>query len=464
MTDAGLLVRIAAVQIRRLALACLLLAALLAGCGDDDGADTEPASGDQTPSAPAAPESFAVGLVEQTYVDDTRVTPANGDIAELPERTLLTRVLYPAEGDATTPTPVVDAPPTAEGPFPLVVFVHGLGGSYESLEPLVSRWAAAGYVVAVPEFPLTNAATPGGPDAADVQRQPGDVSFVIDRVLAENEGDGPLVGVVDGELIAVAGHSNGAITTLGAVANSCCRDDRADAAIALAGTTASPFADGEYDLTDAPPILFVHGTDDQQVSYDSSVAMFNRALGPKGLLTIEGRDHGSWLAEGPDIELIAAVTIDFLDAELGGEPDAQASLEGFEADDMTLDWVADDGSTTTIPTIPPPETDRQVTIEPTTGLTDGQPIMVSWTGFLPDGTINVVQCAGDGTDSASCQLNDAFILQPNPTGEGSTTIEAVIGAVGDGVCDRSNPCSIVVNDSALEGDDATIRIPIAFAD
>ena len=43
--------------------------------------------------------------------------------------------------------------------------------------------------------------------------------------------------MVDPSEIGAAGHSNGAITTLGLVANSCCRDTRVKAAVVMAGTT-----------------------------------------------------------------------------------------------------------------------------------------------------------------------------------------------------------------------------------
>jgi len=77
----------------------------------------------------------------------------------------------------------------------------------------------------------------------------------------------------------------------------------------------------------------------------------------------------------------------------------------------------------------------------------------------------VVQCSGDGVGggSAACDLNDAYILQPNPTGEGSTEIAVIVGPVGDGVCDAVSSCWIVVNDSGLTEEDAIIRIPVTFA-
>ncbi|MBK6739063.1 MAG: hypothetical protein IPG64_14865 [Haliea sp.] len=138
------------------------------------------------------------------------------------------------------------------GPFPLVVLSHGLGGSPASLVPLASRWASRGYVVALPAFPLTNSKTPGGAAQQDTQNQPGDVSFLIDEVLAESASAGLLLSdAVDGEKIAASGHSNGGLTTYGVAVNSCCRDQRVGAAIILSGVPA-PYAGGDYDPSIAP--------------------------------------------------------------------------------------------------------------------------------------------------------------------------------------------------------------------
>lgn len=61
----------------------------------------------------------------------------------------------------------------------------------------------------MPHFPLPYAGTPGGINGADVQHQPGDVSFVIDQVLADaSSEDTVFAGLVDDEKIGVAGHSD----------------------------------------------------------------------------------------------------------------------------------------------------------------------------------------------------------------------------------------------------------------
>jgi hypothetical protein len=126
--------------------------------------------------------------------------------------------------------------------------------------------------------------------------------------------------------------------------------------------------------------------------------------------------------------------------------------------------VPESGSTRTIPTVPPPETHREATATPTTGLRDGQEVTVTWTGFLPGKTINIVQCTGAGDGgSATCNLNRGILLRPHPTGEGTAGLKVVVGPVGNGVCDATHPCSILVNDAGLQDRDAFVYIPVTFA-
>ena len=235
----------------------------------------------------------AVGVVTDTFVDATRSTVAWGPDPVEPSRTLVTTVWYPATGSPTRPPRPGAAPDRSPGGYPLIVFAHGLGSDPLQYEKLLTYWAAAGFVVAAPRFPLTSDRTPGGPDAGDVVNQPGDMSFVITSVLRTSaRAGGVLSGMVDPAEVGAAGHSNGAITTLGLIANSCCRDRRVKAAVVMAGDDVA-FPGGTYDLADAPPLLLVHGTADELLPYSLAVGMFNGARGPKGLVTIDGGGHES---------------------------------------------------------------------------------------------------------------------------------------------------------------------------
>jgi predicted dienelactone hydrolase len=70
------------------------------------------------------------------------------------------------------------------GPRPLVVFGHGFATTPSLYRRLLRAWAAAGFLVAAPRFPLGNADAPDGPNENDIVNQPGDLSFVISRLLA----------------------------------------------------------------------------------------------------------------------------------------------------------------------------------------------------------------------------------------------------------------------------------------
>src|SRR5262249_55675732 len=124
----------------------------------------------------------------------------------------------------------------APGRFPLIVFSHGINSDGPTYEPLIRQWAAAGYVVAAPTYPLSHHGAPGGATVTDFPHQPGDLSFVLTSVLARSRAPrGPLHGVIDPSEIAFVGHSLGAATTLGASVNTCCADRRVRATVSIDG-------------------------------------------------------------------------------------------------------------------------------------------------------------------------------------------------------------------------------------
>ncbi len=442
-----------------------LIVGLGVGCSSDDSATSTTTAAPSTTTAPPV-RPYAVGRSNETLVDPSRPTPAGSDRPAKDDRTIETSIYYPAEGNPGNAA-VDGAPSDHRGaPFPLVVLGHGLGGNEESLAPLAEEWVAAGYVVAMPHFPLTYAGTPGGIDGADVQNQPGDVSFVIDQVLAEAGSENTvLAGLVDEEKVGVAGHSNGAITALGLVANSCCRDERVGTALVLSGTP-SPFVGGSYDFTDIPPIMFVHGVNDQAISYNQAVETFDEAATPKALLTLEQSDHGSWLApDGEAFAVTAQASIDFLDAYLRGDESAISRIADDEVPKVaTMAFAPDDDAKVTVETTPTPETDRKASVSDDSNLTDGQSVTVSWSGFLPGKTVNVLQCTGDGRGgTASCGLGEGHVLVPDPTGKGSIDLVVHTGPFANATCDASNPCTILVNDSGMLDPDAFVYFPITLA-
>jgi predicted dienelactone hydrolase len=117
--------------------------------------------------------------------------------------------------------------PSGGGPYPLVIFSHGYGGSREGYRYLAESWAAAGYVVILPTHlgsdttvlkhkGLRELRDPS--NATDLFKQvslrPGDVSFVIDSLDALHKAVPALAGKMDPGRIGVAGHSMGAGTSM----------------------------------------------------------------------------------------------------------------------------------------------------------------------------------------------------------------------------------------------------------
>ncbi len=437
------------------------LGIIVAGCSGGPATTTTSPGG-------VVQRQHAVGVVTDTFVDATRSTVAWGPDPVEPSRTLVTTVWYPATGSPTRPPRPGAAPDRSPGGYPLIVFAHGLGSDPLQYEKLLTYWAAAGFVVAAPRFPLTSDRTPGGPDAGDVVNQPGDMSFVITSVLRTSaRAGGVLSGMVDPAEVGAAGHSNGAITTLGLVANSCCRDRRVKAAVVMAGDDVA-FPGGTYDLADAPPVLLVHGTADELLPYSLAVGMFNGARGPKGLVTIDGGGHESAAGlSAPSSAAVLRTTTDFFAAYLRGDRAALAGISGDGRRGVTV--VRFDptvGSTATIPLPPTPKLDLHASATPTTGLVDGQEVTVRWSGYTPGKVVNILQCSPSvvrSNSSSACTFANAKILTPDPTGQGSVQLRMVTGTVGAGVCNATHPgCLIVVNDASSTAPTASVRIPVSF--
>ena len=168
------------------------------------------------------------------------------------------------------------------------MFAHGFNGAPAGFAPFLAELVRRGYVVAAPAFLLTVAGAPGLA-LGDYVSQPGDVSFVLTR-LGRVARRHRFENAIDTHHVAFAGHSLGAVTSLGGAANSCCLDPRADAAVAISGGPL-PFPGGTYFSQPGPPLMLVHGTDDAIAPYAASVAMYAGAPPPKALLGLEGGPH-----------------------------------------------------------------------------------------------------------------------------------------------------------------------------
>ncbi|MFU8872031.1 alpha/beta hydrolase family protein [Micromonospora sp. SL4-19] len=292
-----------------------LLAAGLAGCSGGTAPARRAAPSSPPAASTSAPPVAAGHAPTESFAVGVRQLPLNRD----GDRALPVTVWYPAQG-AAGGAPERSAP-AAHGRFPVVMFSHGLGARPEDYQLLLSRWAAAGFVVAAPRFPHTG--TGGDGNVLDVLNQPADVSYALSQVLALDAKAGdPLRGRLDPDRVAAAGHSAGGVTTIGLFTAG--RDERLDAGIVFAGTALGV---GTAFAGAAAPQLFVHGEADEVVDYAAGKAAYDAVPWPKAMLSLPKGDHGrALLTDGGALRVVADTTVEFLRWTLYGDAAAKKRL------------------------------------------------------------------------------------------------------------------------------------------
>ncbi|MEV5732595.1 chlorophyllase [Streptomyces sp. NPDC052292] len=282
-------------------------------------------------------------------------------------------IVVPAPGRGIDLPVKVTAPPSGQA-LPVIVFSHGNGWSLDGYEPLVDRWAAAGFVVVQPTHldSRRNAIGWDDPRFATVWRvRIADLHAILDN-LGDILAQAGLESRVDLERIAVAGHSWGA-QTAGAVLGARVLDAdgvpgedfshpavSAGALIAATGTgdTLTPFAAEHLPFmrpdfsTMATPALVVAGGKDQSQLSTRGPEWFTDAyhLGPapKSLLTIAEAEHtmggvaGERVAETTDedparVAFLADTIAAYLRAALGLDDAEWTRLVG-TAEDRDGAW------------------------------------------------------------------------------------------------------------------------------
>lgn len=208
--------------------------------------------------------------------------------------------------------------PTVAGRWPLIVFGHGFQVGPTPYITLLEAWAAAGYVVAAPEFPLTDQAVAGANlDENDIQQQPADVRYVLDTLVASTS---PLAADIDPGRVLLAGHSDGAETVLAASETPAPAGEPAVRAVLCMGVSPIP---GQT-TTANPPILISQGDADTINPPSLGRATYAAAAGPKYYLDLLGGEHLPPLESGSRwLPTIEATTRTFFHLYAdGGDPAA----------------------------------------------------------------------------------------------------------------------------------------------
>ena len=283
---------------------------------------------------------LAVGIARCTFTDPTRETKNYGTGALTPGRTMITEIRYPTlspkPGESESPGA---NPARRHGPFPLVVFAHGYDLTPDTYKNLLDVWARAGFVVAAPLFPDTNANAVDAlgkifaPEADDAN-QPGDVASLVKRTLADataaSSGCPLLDGLVKPGGAAIAGQSDGAVTVdaLAYAAAYQVPGTPIKAVISLSGEeypapsgAPTPYAS----VNGGPPLLVTQSATDTCNPPQYSRTFYGAIDQPdKWFLEIRDANHlppytGSLPAQLPQFNVVSAVTTTFLKDVFSGK-------------------------------------------------------------------------------------------------------------------------------------------------
>lgn len=304
----------------RRVLAAISLAAALgnAACASSTGAQSAatattvraPTSAAPTTTTTAAPTNLAVTRITPTFVDRSRPTDDPDHTRTARTRSLVTDVYIPA----------------GNGPYPLVLHAHGAAGDARKFTVLAGAWARHGYVVAVPNFPLTSDKSGGSVVLGDYVQQPADLHFILDQVLhLAATPNTPLTGKIDRHHIGLSGLSLGGATAYGFGFNTCCHDPRITAVIIMSGIRL-PFGNHPY-VFDKPTLIF-HGTADSTIPYSTAGPVYAAVAPPKHFVTLLGAGHAPQYEDTPDPHdgVVIAATLDFWNRYLKAQDAARAHL------------------------------------------------------------------------------------------------------------------------------------------
>ena len=247
-----------------------------------------------------------------------------------PDQTCTVAVWYPTAaqprsftyGGSLTGTVAIDAAPLAEGgPYPMLVFSHGYGGSGLSAVFLTESLAAHGWIVAAPDHhdaysaarirlgPLNGfdrigllrsaqeITASGSNDRINYEYRLEEMHVVIDRLLASEE----FAHVIDSERLAIGGHSLGGFTALGLCGTIKEYFDPRLKAVLLFSTGAGGylFRESELATVQLPSMLFMGERERNQRRGAQTMVQLEEKIyrnlpAPKYFLEVKGANHFSF--------------------------------------------------------------------------------------------------------------------------------------------------------------------------
>ncbi len=274
------------------------------------------------------------------------------------------------------------APDAGNSPYPLLVFSHGYGGSGLSAVFFTEALAAHGWVVACPDHhdEYSAARIRTGPQknfdrlgflrgAREITNSgPGDrgkylyrldeMSLVLNSMLTSAS----FGKLIDGDRIAVGGHSLGGFTALGLSGTIPDRRDPRIKAVLLFSTGAGGYLFREDELAGVriPSMLFMGEREERQsrgsgTMVELSTRIFVKVSPPKYFLEVKGASHFSFnnrftdnrmarLLSGTEVQfrVIRRYSIAFLEKYVAGRQDSGHVLE--HSDPMLTRYLAIPGS------------------------------------------------------------------------------------------------------------------------
>ncbi len=292
------------------------------------------------------------------------------------ERTLTVAVWYPTAaqpmsynyGGPTNGNIAVDAAPLAEGgPYPLLVFSHGYGGSGLGAVFFTEALAARGWIVVCPDHHDRHSAVrirtgqkkdfdrlgllqhakeiaaTGPVDRGKYLYRLDEMQLALDGMLDSR----PFGKLVDRDRIAVGGHSFGGFTALGLSGTIKERHDPRIKAVLLFSTGAGGYLFTEDELANVriPSMLFMGEREQQQqrgskTMADLSAKIYTNLSTPKYFLEVKKASHfsfnnrftnklGARLLSGTEKQfaLIRRYSIAFLDKYVAGNKSSDDVLE-----------------------------------------------------------------------------------------------------------------------------------------